>query len=102
MRQETQARLIEVSFPFQIHADEPTARSILAGEPRITSAILYRAADAWATGNADKANPIFCGDDLKREAGIDRSALSSFAFGSLLFVLGLAVGCVLTALMVML
>lgn len=78
--------LIEVNFPFQVHANEEQAQRILAGDPRFISAILYQGADHIAV-NGDVKTPLFLGAELMRDAGKLRSIPHQWA-GTFLVWLG--------------
>lgn len=100
MRQDA-LRLIEFHFPLQVHADDETARRLLSGDARITSALLYQAADDVAVHGVRNVTPIFRGEDLKAEAPTRRID-HGWAGALLVFVAGLMVGIVSAATVVML
>lgn len=57
----TQESLVEVGFTFHVHTDAETARRVLHHDARVTSAVLYQAADHWATEAVNPDEPLFIG-----------------------------------------
>lgn len=91
-----QTRLLEFHFPLQVHADDETATRLLSGDSRITSALLYQAADGVAINGVGQITPIFHGDELKREAP-KRPVPHNWAGAILVWIAGFACGAVMLA-----